>query len=252
MGHVEEAGLASAVRERGDAVPQRDGVADGDRDRRERRRRSSKRCSTARVSSSRSRRSGRSRRAAASRTSRSSSASRASTTAQFGQRARSARSAGFLQEISLYSDQDALRNDEDGDGGQVTLMTLHNAKGLEFRAVFMIGVEEGIFPHARSIEENSLEEERRLCLRRHDAREGAADADARDAPQPLRTQRREPAVALPRRAADGRAWSASGCSRRRGRATAPRAPQEVRDAREHPGALDRRHGAPRSRWAPGS
>ncbi|MFL5962072.1 MAG: ATP-dependent helicase [Gaiellaceae bacterium] len=70
---------------------------------------------------------------------------------------------GFLQEISLYSDQDALRNDEEGDGGQVTLMTLHNAKGLEFRAVFMIGVEEGIFPHARSIEENSLEEERRLA-----------------------------------------------------------------------------------------
>ncbi len=70
---------------------------------------------------------------------------------------------GFLQEISLYSDQDALRNDEDGDGGQVTLMTLHNAKGLEFRAVFMIGVEEGIFPHSRSIEENTLEEERRLC-----------------------------------------------------------------------------------------
>jgi DNA helicase-2/ATP-dependent DNA helicase PcrA len=70
---------------------------------------------------------------------------------------------GFLQEISLYSDQDALRDPEDGDGGQVTLMTLHNAKGLEFRAVFMIGVEEGIFPHSRSIEENSLEEERRLC-----------------------------------------------------------------------------------------
>src|SRR5947209_10602737 len=69
---------------------------------------------------------------------------------------------GFLQEISLYSDQDALRTDED-DGGQVTLMTLHNAKGLEFRAVFMLGMEEGIFPHARSIEENSLEEERRLC-----------------------------------------------------------------------------------------
>jgi DNA helicase-2/ATP-dependent DNA helicase PcrA len=70
---------------------------------------------------------------------------------------------GFLQEISLYSDQDALRNEEEGDSGQVTLMTLHNAKGLEFRAVFMIGVEEGIFPHARSIEENSLEEERRLA-----------------------------------------------------------------------------------------
>jgi DNA helicase-2/ATP-dependent DNA helicase PcrA len=70
---------------------------------------------------------------------------------------------GFLQEISLYSDQDALRNAEDGEGGQVTLMTLHNAKGLEFRAVFMIGMEEGIFPHVRSIEENSLEEERRLA-----------------------------------------------------------------------------------------
>ena len=69
---------------------------------------------------------------------------------------------GFLQEISLYSDQDALRGDEE-DGGQVTLMTLHNAKGLEFRAVFMIGMEEGIFPHSRSIEENSLEEERRLA-----------------------------------------------------------------------------------------
>ncbi|HEX7084052.1 MAG TPA: UvrD-helicase domain-containing protein [Gaiellaceae bacterium] len=69
----------------------------------------------------------------------------------------------FLQEISLYSDQDALRDAEAGEGGQVTLMTLHNAKGLEFRAVFMLGMEEGIFPHARSLEEHALEEERRLC-----------------------------------------------------------------------------------------
>jgi ATP-dependent DNA helicase UvrD/PcrA len=67
----------------------------------------------------------------------------------------------FLQEISLYSDQDALRDDREA--GQVTLMTLHNAKGLEYRAVFMLGLEEGIFPHSRSLEENSLEEERRLC-----------------------------------------------------------------------------------------
>jgi DNA helicase II / ATP-dependent DNA helicase PcrA len=67
----------------------------------------------------------------------------------------------FLQEISLYSDQDALLGDDGG--GQVTLMTLHSAKGLEYRAVFMIGVEEGVFPHARSLEEGSLEEERRLC-----------------------------------------------------------------------------------------
>jgi DNA helicase-2/ATP-dependent DNA helicase PcrA len=66
---------------------------------------------------------------------------------------------GFLQEISLYSDQDAMR----GEQSLVTLMTLHNAKGLEFKAVFVIGLEEGIFPHVRSIEEQGVEEERRLC-----------------------------------------------------------------------------------------
>jgi DNA helicase-2/ATP-dependent DNA helicase PcrA len=66
---------------------------------------------------------------------------------------------GFLQEISLYSDQDAIR----GEGSLVTLMTLHNAKGLEFRAVYLIGMEEGIFPHSRSIEEQGIEEERRLA-----------------------------------------------------------------------------------------
>src|SRR4029079_12958710 len=65
----------------------------------------------------------------------------------------------FLQAISLYSGQDAIR----GEGSLVTLMTLHNAKGLEFRAVFVIGMEEGLFPHARSIEEQGIEEERRLC-----------------------------------------------------------------------------------------
>ena len=65
----------------------------------------------------------------------------------------------FLQEISLFSDQDSIR----GEQSLVTLMTLHNAKGLEFRAVFMIGMEEGIFPHSRSIEEAMLEEERRLA-----------------------------------------------------------------------------------------
>jgi DNA helicase II / ATP-dependent DNA helicase PcrA len=65
----------------------------------------------------------------------------------------------FLQEISLYSDQDGIRGEE----SLVTLMTLHNAKGLEFRVVYLIGMEEGIFPHSRSIEEQGIEEERRLA-----------------------------------------------------------------------------------------
>jgi DNA helicase-2/ATP-dependent DNA helicase PcrA len=70
--------------------------------------------------------------------------------------------AGFLQEVSLTADADALAADENG-SGRVTLMTLHNAKGLEFDAVFVIGMEQNLFPHARSIEEANLEEERRLC-----------------------------------------------------------------------------------------
>ena len=49
------------------------------------------------------------------------------------------------------------------DDGLVTLMTLHNAKGLEFPIVFMIGCEDGVFPHSRAIDEGGLEEERRLA-----------------------------------------------------------------------------------------
>jgi DNA helicase-2/ATP-dependent DNA helicase PcrA len=64
-----------------------------------------------------------------------------------------------LQHIALRSEQDALKSDT----GVVTLMTLHNAKGLEFPIVFMIGCEDGIFPHSRSIDEGTLDEERRLC-----------------------------------------------------------------------------------------
>ena len=67
--------------------------------------------------------------------------------------------AGFLEEVQLQSDQDTLATD----APQVTLMTIHNAKGLEYRAVFLIGMEEGIFPHSRSIEDNEVEEERRLA-----------------------------------------------------------------------------------------
>jgi ATP-dependent DNA helicase UvrD/PcrA len=66
---------------------------------------------------------------------------------------------GFLQEISLVSDQDTIAQEQ----SLVTLMTIHNAKGLEYRSVFLIGMEEGIFPHSRSIEDNEVEEERRLA-----------------------------------------------------------------------------------------
>lgn len=66
----------------------------------------------------------------------------------------------FLQQVSLTQDTDQIKSD----GGVVTLMTLHSAKGLEFRAVFVIGVEEGLFPHSRAlVDENEMEEERRLC-----------------------------------------------------------------------------------------
>jgi DNA helicase II / ATP-dependent DNA helicase PcrA len=78
---------------------------------------------------------------------------------EFQQTADEPRLDEFLQQIALFSEQDNLRDDE----GIVTLMTLHNAKGLEFPIVFMIGCEEGIFPHMRSIEAGDLDEERRLC-----------------------------------------------------------------------------------------
>ena len=67
---------------------------------------------------------------------------------------------GFLEEVSLLTDIDNY--DESTDG--LVLMTLHNAKGLEFPVVFIIGMEEGIFPHSRSMNSvEELEEERRLC-----------------------------------------------------------------------------------------
>lgn len=67
--------------------------------------------------------------------------------------------ATFLEEIALISDLDSLENEHNA----VTLMTLHSAKGLEFPTVFMTGLEEGIFPHSRSLfEPQELEEERRL------------------------------------------------------------------------------------------
>ncbi len=67
--------------------------------------------------------------------------------------------AEFLQQLALVADADERTDDQ----GLVTLMTLHNAKGLEYPIVFMIGCEEGVFPHSRALEEGGVEEERRLC-----------------------------------------------------------------------------------------
>ncbi len=68
--------------------------------------------------------------------------------------------AGFLENASLASDLDNLNEDSQ----QVSLMTLHSAKGLEFPVVFLVGLEQGLFPHTRSLNDPvALEEERRLC-----------------------------------------------------------------------------------------
>jgi DNA helicase-2/ATP-dependent DNA helicase PcrA len=65
----------------------------------------------------------------------------------------------FLEQVALFSEQDQLAPGE----SQLTLMTVHNAKGLEFDTVFVVGLEEGVFPHQRSIDGGEVDEERRLC-----------------------------------------------------------------------------------------
>jgi DNA helicase-2/ATP-dependent DNA helicase PcrA len=70
---------------------------------------------------------------------------------------------GFLEDVSLVSDADQIPDGEDH-GGVVTMMTLHTAKGLEFPTVFLTGMEEGIFPHSRTLGDPAeLQEERRLA-----------------------------------------------------------------------------------------
>jgi DNA helicase-2/ATP-dependent DNA helicase PcrA len=64
----------------------------------------------------------------------------------------------FLQQVALLADADS-RSDEEG---LVTLMTVHNAKGLEYPVVFITGCEDGVFPHSRALDEGGLDEERRL------------------------------------------------------------------------------------------
>ena len=82
-----------------------------------------------------------------------------SITASYEERTGSVNLGDFLEEITLISDV----SNHKSDGEEVTLMTLHSAKGLEFKIVFLVGMEEGLFPHNMSIMEDNLEEERRLC-----------------------------------------------------------------------------------------
>ena len=67
------------------------------------------------------------------------------------------------------------RGEDDDESDQVQLMTLHASKGLEFPHVYLIGMEEGILPHQTSIDEDNVEEERRLALCGH--HEGTTNAD---------------------------------------------------------------------------
>jgi DNA helicase-2/ATP-dependent DNA helicase PcrA len=72
--------------------------------------------------------------------------------------------AGFLEQVALVADADEVPSDDREHQGVVTLMTLHTAKGLEFPVVFLTGLEESVFPHIRSLDNNrELEEERRLA-----------------------------------------------------------------------------------------
>ncbi len=83
-----------------------------------------------------------------------------SITASFEEQIGSVNLGDFLEEISLVADIEEHKESND----EVTLMTIHSAKGLEFDVVFLIGMEEGIFPHQNAfVEENGIEEERRLC-----------------------------------------------------------------------------------------
>ena len=132
----------------------------------------------------------------------------------------------FLQEISLYSDQDALRDDEERRPGDADDPAQREGPRVPRRLHARDGG--GDLP-ALALDRGELARGGAApLLRRHDAGEGAADDAARDAPLALRPHRREPAVALPRRAARGGRRARAAARRRRGPATAtPGAPRET-------------------------
>ena len=103
---------------------------------------------------------------------------------------------GFLNEIALYTDLDSVEASDDC----VTMMTIHSAKGLEFPVVYVVGMEEGIFPGASAqYDEEELEEERRLCyvaMTRAKEKLTLTNCPAADA---LRPHQRQPALPVPGR-----------------------------------------------------
>ncbi len=104
----------------------------------------------------------------------------------------------FLERVSLVADTDQLPDDGDG---VVTLMTLHTAKGLEFPVVFLTGLEDGVFPHSRSLgDQPELEEERRLAYVGAHPRPRAALHLPRGGPLSLGRPVPQPRLAVPRRA----------------------------------------------------
>ncbi len=161
----------------------------------------------------------------------------------------------FLERTALLSDADHQAEQE---GGQITLMTLHNAKGAEYDAVFLIGCEDGVFPHSRAIDSGELEEERRLCYvgltraRRHLALTWARRRALYGPPQqqyPSRFLRELPSEALDEESGDALTGSTSAAARGRsdfsgiGRLGGPRGDAGAGGARRSLGDLGLRRGS---------
>ncbi|GHJ05906.1 hypothetical protein TPA0907_02730 [Micromonospora humidisoli] len=100
--------------------------------------------------------------------------------------------------MALVADADQIPSDDPDHQGVVTLMTLHTAKGLEFPVVFLTGLEDGVFPHLRSLgDTRELEEERRLAYVGHHPGPAAALPVPGGHPFGLGTAVVQPAVAFP-------------------------------------------------------
>ncbi len=97
---------------------------------------------------------------------------------------------GFVDRVALDRDrQEKKREEQEEAVPQVTLITLHAAKGLEFPHVFLVGLEEGLLPHERSRVEGTVDEERRLVVRGHHPRAQAADDVLLREPHEIRQRR---------------------------------------------------------------